>query len=136
MNRQEGSLTTELVLVVPVLLVLLGLVVMAGRLGEADTHVGHAAHQAARAASLAGSAESARAQAHQTASANLEMLGVTCRDLIVNVDTSRFEPGGDVAVAVTCSVDLKDIAFAGLPGHRTLDAQAIEVVDRFRGIGR
>ena len=129
-------MTTELVLVVPVLLVLLGLVVMTGRLGEANTHVSHAAHQAARAASLTGSADSARAQAQQTASANLHTLGVICRDLVVNVDTSRFEPGGDVAVVVSCTVDFEDLAFAGLPGHRTLDAQAVEVVDRFRGVSR
>ena len=135
MNRQEGSGTTELVLVVPVLLVLLGLVVMTGRLGEANTHVGHAAHQAARAASLAGSVDGARAHAQQTASANLDALGVICRNLIVNVDTRRFEPGGDVAVAVSCTVEFGDLGFAGLPGRRTLDAQAVEVVDRFRGVG-
>ena len=129
-------MTTELVLVVPVLLVLLGLVVMTGRLGEANTHVAHAAHQAARAASLAGSADSARAQAQQTASANLDALGLACRNLVVDVDISRFEPGGDVAVAVSCTVELADLAFAGLPGHRTLDAQAVEVVDRFRVVSR
>ena len=129
-------MTTELVLIVPVLLVLLGLVVMTGRLGEANTHVGHAAHQAARAASLAGSADSARLDAVQTATANLDDLGIGCRDLIVEVDTSRFEPGGHVGVSVTCTVDLKDLAFAGLPGRRTLQGEAVEVIDRLRGVGR
>ena len=129
-------MSAELVLIVPVLLMLLGFVVMTGRIGEASSNVTHAAHQAARSASLVGTADGARTQALQTATANLEDLAVSCRDLVVEVDTSRFEPGGDVGVAVSCTVDLKDLAFAGLPGQRTLHGEAVEVVDRFRGVGR
>jgi Flp pilus assembly protein TadG len=135
-KREEGTMTTELVLIVPVLLVLLGFVVMTGRIGQASTNVDHAAHQAARAASLVGTADSARLDAVQTATANLDDLGIGCRDLVVEVDTSRFEPGGHVGVSVTCTVDLKDLAFAGLPGQRTLRGEAVEVIDRFRGVGR
>ena len=128
-------MTTELVLIVPVILVLLGFVVMTGRIGVANTSVGHAAHQAARAASLVGTADSAQLRAVQTATSNLDALGLGCRDLVVEVDTSRFEPGGHVGVTVTCTVDLKDVAFAGLPGQRTLQGEAVEVIDRFRGVG-
>ena len=135
MRRQDGSVTTEVVLITPVLLVLLGFVVMTGRIGEVDGAVVHAAHQAARAASLAGTPDAARTQAVTTANANLADIGISCSRLLVEVDTSRFEPGGDVAVAVSCTVDLGDIAFAGLPGERTLDARAVEVIDRHRGTG-
>jgi Flp pilus assembly protein TadG len=135
MRRQDGSVTTELVLITPVLLVLLGFVVMTGRIGEIDGAVTHAAHQAARAASLTGNAASATTAARTIATSNLASIGVNCSNVSVQVDTSRFEPGGDVGVGVTCTVDLSDIAFAGLPGTRTLDARAVEVIDRHRGVG-
>ena len=135
MRRQDGSVTTELVLITPVLLVLLGFVVMTGRIGEIDGAVTHAAHQAARAASLTGNAASATTAARTTATSNLASIGVNCSNVSVQVDTSRFEPGGDVGVGVTCTVELSDIAFAKLPGARTLDARAVEVIDRHRGVG-
>lgn len=135
MRRDDGSMSTELVLLTPVLLVLLGFVVMTGRIGEVDGAVRHAAQQAARAASL-GTAAGAQTAAESTAQANLDALGVGCANLDVAVDTASFEPGGLVSVAVTCSVELGDIAFSGLPGHRSMRAEAVEVVDRYRGNDR
>lgn len=132
MTRERGSVSVELVLLTPVLLLLLGLVVMTGRIGETRIGVGHAAQQAARAASLAGDPLVAQAQAHATAAANLDTLGVVCGELTVDLDTTRFAPGGDVTVAVTCTVDLSDVSFAGIPGQRILQADAIEVIDRYR----
>jgi Flp pilus assembly protein TadG len=136
MRRQDGSVTTELVLVTPVLLVLLGFVVMTGRIGEVDGAVVHASQQAARAASLVGDAPSARVQAQLTAARNLDELGAACSALSVEVDTARFEPGGEVRVEVTCTIDLADVAFAGLPGQRTTSASAVEVIALHRGDGR
>lgn len=136
MRREDGSVTTELVLLVPVLLVLLGFVVMTGAIGELDGAVGHAAQQASRAASLAGDTSTARSEAQTTASANLDTLGVPCTGLAVVVETDRFEPGGEVGVSVTCTAELSEIAFAGLPGSRTVSARAVEVIDRYRGAGR
>lgn len=133
MTRQEGSVTTEVVLITPVLLLLLAFVVMAGRLGEVRGAVVHAAQQAARAASMRAAAPTAEADARATTSADLAKLGVACAELAVEVDTSRFRRGGDVAVTVICTVDLSDVAFAGLPGSRTFTAQAVEIIDVFRG---
>lgn len=128
-------MTTEVVLLAPVMLLLLGFVVMTGRIGEADGAVAHAAQQAARAGTLAGTAGDAQAAATATAAANLDRLDVSCAHLDVVVDTSRFGPGGDVAVEVTCAVALGDVAFAGLPGQRTMSSRAVEVVDVFREAG-
>jgi Flp pilus assembly protein TadG len=130
---EDGSVTTEVVLLTPVLLLLLGFVVMTGRIGEVDGAVGHAAQQAARAGTLAGSADVARSAAATTVRANLDHLGVDCTRLDLAVDTSRFRPGGDVTVEVTCTVALGDVAFTGLPGHRTVGARAVEVVDVYGG---
>ena len=126
-------MTTELVLLTPVLLVLLGLVVMTGRIGEVDGAVTNAAQQAARAATLVGTASAAQVAADTTAHANLDADGIACTSVGVAVDTSRLEPGGDVAVEVACTVKLGDLAFTGLPGSRTVRSRAVEVVDTYRG---
>lgn len=133
MSRQDGSVTTEVVLLTPVLLVLLGLVVMTGRIGEVDGAVTNAAQQAARAATLVGTTSTAHAAADTTAHRNLDADGIACTRVSVAVDTSRFEAGGDVAVEVACTVKLGGLAFTGLPGSRTVRARAVEVIDTYRG---
>lgn len=133
MTAEHGSISTEVVLLTPVLMLLLAFVVMTGRLGEASGAVTDAAQQAARAASLRAGAAEAAADAEATAAANLASAGVACAQFAVEVDTSRFARGGDVAVTVTCTTNLDDLAFAGLPGSRTLSARAVEVIDVYRG---
>ena len=135
MRAEHGSITTEVVLLTPVLMLLLAFVVMTGRVGEASGAVTDAAHQAARAASLRGAPVEAAADAESTAAANLASAGIACADFAVEVDTSRFARGGEVAVTVTCTTALDDLAFAGLPGSRTLSARAVEVIDVYRGGG-
>lgn len=135
MTDERGSITTEVVLLTPVLMLLLAFVVMTGRVGVASGAVTDAAHQAARAASLRASPAEAAADAETTAAANLSSAGVSCAELAVEVDTSRFARGGDVAVSLTCTADLGDLAFVGLPGSRTLSARAVEVIDVYRGGG-
>lgn len=128
-----GSVTTEMVLVTPVLLALLGFVVFAGRVGGIQQQVIAAVDQAARAASLSGSPDAARQTAAATVEANLADVGVACRDLTVHVDTTVFGRGGHVSVTATCGIGLDDVVFAGLPGQRSFTATATEVVDHYRG---
>lgn len=131
-DSDRGSVTTELVLITPVLLALFAFVVLAGRVGEVRGAVVHATQQAARSASLRGDPTSARAAAETTASGNLERLGVSCVGFDLAVDTARFRRGGHVTVTVTCTVDLSDVATFGLPATRTFTGQATEVIDRWR----
>jgi Flp pilus assembly protein TadG len=133
MRAQDGGVTVEVVLLTPVLMVLFAFVIMTGRIGEARGAVIHASEQAARAASMMGDPVAARAAAEDIAVANLEAQEVICRHVAIDVDTSRFARGGDVAVAVTCEADLSAIAFAGLPGTRTISGHAVEVIDLYRG---
>lgn len=135
MSAEHGSITTEVVLLAPVLMLMLAFVVMTGRLGQATGVVTDAAHQAARAASMRAGPAEAAADAESTAAANLQSAGISCAEFSVEVDTSRFVRGGDVTVTVTCTTSLGDLAFAGLPGSKTLSAQAVEVIDVFRGGG-
>lgn len=130
---EEGSVTTELVLVTPVLLLLLAFVVLAGRVGGVQQQVIAAADEAARAASLRATAGAGQVAAVEVAEGNLADAGVSCRDVGVGVDTSAFGRGGHVGVTVTCAVGLDDVAFVGLPGQRRFTATSTEVIDRFRG---
>lgn len=129
----DGSTSTELVLLTPVLLLLLGFVLLSGRLGGVQQRVLSAADEGARAASLRAAPEDARTAAAATVQANLGDAGVECVDLGVEVDTDQFRRGGHVGVVVRCVVGLDDVLFAGLPGNRAYEASAIEVIDLYRG---
>jgi len=129
-----GSVTAELALVTPLLLLLLVFVVMLGRLAEARLQVDDVAAQAARAATVAGSAGNASVAAQQSATTGLASAGVTCSALSVTTDASDFVPGGVVRVVVTCSVSLADLSLLHLPGSETLTASAVSPVDQYRSV--
>ena len=54
---------------------------------------------------------------------------------LLRTDTSEFEPGGSVAVSVTCQVSLADLDLLGLPGSTTRTATARAPIDLYRGTG-
>lgn len=134
-DTEHGSAAVELVLLTPALVVLLLFVVLTGRLGQARHDVVQAAGEAARAASLHADPASAAAAARDAAHANLNAAGVRCAAVTVNTDVGGLAPGGSVTVSVACTAALADVAVAGMPGSRTLHAQAVEVVDTYRGGG-
>ena len=70
--------------------------------------------------------------AQQTATAALGSDGVTCANLTVNTDTAHFAPGGQVAVTVTCTVDLSDLAGLRLPASESISSTATSVIDTYR----
>ena len=129
---ETGSVTAELVLVTPLLILLLLFVVALGRLASARLNVDGAASQAARAASIARDPATANAMAQQTATAALSSDGVTCSSLNVVTDTASFSPGGEVAVTVTCTVELADLAGLRLPSSTSISSRSVAVVDTYR----
>lgn len=131
----RGGVTTELVLVTPILLVLLTFVVFAGRMATARGRVIDASRDAARAASIERSPGQAQQAARQAAEATLADKSVTCRPMHLASDVSRFRPGGEVAVTVRCQIRLSDLSLLAIPGSRTFESTSVEVVDTFRGTG-
>lgn len=135
-DGERGSATLELAIITPALLLLLGAIVMAGRVDLAAGTVEHAAVSAAREATLARDAASAVAAARSTAAAELTAQGVTCASSSVDVDAAGFaaalgEPA-TVTVTVSCTVALSDLAVSGLPGSQTMTASATSTLDRYR----
>ena len=132
LRDERGAVSTELVLLTPLLIVLLLFVVALGRLASARLDVDGAAAQAARAASIATTPAAATATAAQTATAALGTDHVTCAALTVHTDTASFAPGGSVAVTVTCSVALSDLVGLRLPAAESVSSTATSVIDTYR----
>src|SRR3546814_7964503 len=132
---ERGLATIELVLMTPVLFVVLGFLVVAGRLTTVRGDVAAAARDAARSASRAATFEQAGEDARSPAEASLGGRDVTCRNLTVELeDPAAFRAGGTVAVNVSCGVSLEDVAIPGLPGARTVAHRSVEVIDAYLGV--
>lgn len=134
-DGDTGSAAVELTLLAPLIILLLLLIVYAGRAVNARGQVDAAAHTAARAASIARSPAQAVAAAAQAIAPDLAGSDGPCAALTVQVDTSQFRPGGVVRATVACRLDQSDLA-AGLPipGQRTLTTTASAPVDVYRGV--
>lgn len=137
MNRldERGSVAVETAVVAPALVVLLLLVVFAGRVAQAEGDVRRAASEGARAASLEQYPENAELAAKDIVAANLAASRVVCGRLDTTVDTSSFAPGGSVSVTVRCTASMADVALLGVPGERVFESRSVEVIDRYRGDG-
>ena len=132
-RSERGSVSVEVAVIAPAFVFLLLLVVFAGKVSEADGNVERAAAEGARAASLRQNPGDAIDDAQAVVAANLDAAGVPCTSLDTVVDTSTFEPGGTVTVTVTCEASMADVTLLGVPGTRVFTAQAVEVIDNYRG---
>lgn len=135
-SGDDGSISLEIVIVAPLLIMLLLLVVGFARVAQANTTVDSAAYAAARAASISRGAGQASTSARAAAQGVLDQEGLKC-PASVDVDTSGFatEPGqsASVNVTVTCPVPLGDLSVPGLPGTRVVTSDASSVIDTYRG---
>jgi Flp pilus assembly protein TadG len=131
-NDERGSAPVELALLTPVFVLLLLFVVFVGRIATTQQDLDAAARDAARAASLRASPEAAVADADAITTDALASHDLSCPRPEIHVDTSRFHPGGQVHVSITCQLNLADIALLGVPGTRTVTAHASAVIDTYR----
>jgi Flp pilus assembly protein TadG len=133
-GRDRGSVSTELVIATPFLILLLVFVAVVIHRGvDARLRLDDVAHQAARAASLARSPSAATEAAQQQASQALAS-STTCRQPSVVVDTSQFVPGGLVTVTVRCTVDFADAAPFLPAGGKNMSATASSPIDPWRAV--
>jgi len=134
--RERGSVSVELALLAPALLLLLSFAVVAGRTQIAEGAVQEAARAAAREASLARDAATAAALAGAQAERTLVNQDLRCEGTTVDVDTAGFQAPlgqpGDVTVSITCVVGMADLLAPGLPGSVTVEASFISPVDAYR----
>jgi len=135
-TEERGSMTLEMVIVAPALLLILAVVIFAGRVVLAGQSVEQAAADAARTASLARTAPAAQAAADTAARNSLARQGLRCSSTTVNVDTAGFSipPGtpATITATITCIVDTADLSAPGIPGSRTVTAHAASPLDIYR----
>lgn len=134
---EDGSMSVELVMWAPVMLVVILLLIACGRIALANITVSNAANAAARDASLATNSSTATSNATQTATIAMSQAGLTCSPGSVVIDPSGLDtPIGTADAKVTarvdCTVNLSDISIPGLPGTETLTATATSPVDPYR----
>lgn len=134
-GTDRGSVTLELVILAPVLVIALLFVIAAGRIAQAHQAVEAAARDAARQASIARDPATARTAATSSAQATLSREGLSC-PAQVSVDTSGFaRPVGQPATVtahVTCTVRLADVAAGGGVANTTITATFASPIDPYR----
>ncbi len=130
---ERGSAATELVVLVPMAVLIVGFVILVGRLSTTSQDVTSASRDAARAASVRQFPAAADADGIAAASTTLSDRNVSCQTLTVDIDTTGLQTGGQVTATVTCIVGLDDIVGLGIPGTRTVTSTSTAVVDRWRG---
>ncbi len=130
MTSERGSVSVELVLLTPLLMLLVLFGVYAGRASEALIQVRHAADQAARAASK-GSRSQIQTTAARVAERALQNSGASCTELFV--ETSIIQQGEDsvVVVLVQCTIKNDDLSLL-VTDPRVVSASSLEVIDRWR----
>jgi Flp pilus assembly protein TadG len=135
-DAERGSVSLELALLAPAVLLLLSFGIVAGRVQVADGAVAAAARAAAREASLARDAATASALATAQAQRSLAEQDLRCVRTTVDVDTAGFAAPvggpGDTTVTVACTVGLADLLAPGLPGSITVRASFTSPVDSYR----
>ena len=130
MKTERGSVTVELVLLTPVLMMLALFVVIAGRVGESQIQVHHAADQAARAASMVSPAAMQQV-AESAAFGDLANNGVACTNAEVAVSFDDSQTSHSVTVSVECVINMDGLDLFGL-SERRVTANSTEVIDRWR----
>jgi hypothetical protein len=122
------------VLVLPLAAIMALFAIACFRLAGTRLDLNATASAAARAASQARSPHTALDAANRTAATNLDDHHRVCSPLQVDVDTSTFRPGGQVAVTITCHMNTAGLTGLGLPGTLTNSATAHAIIDTHRDI--
>jgi len=132
---ERGSLTVELVILTPVLLVVALATLVFGRVSEARQQVVEASRAGAEAAAVLPTVGTAQWVGAINAVINLIGRTHTCAHVAISTDTSHFVAGGSVTVNVTCNVLLADLGFPGIPGSTVVHASATAPLDPYRSVG-
>ena len=138
-RADRGSVTVELVLVFPLIILFLFLVLLAGRATDAKGDVVSAANDAARVASLQANGADAATQAQSAAEATLAGEGVEClggvRTNLGIEGPGGFDRGAIVVVDVECDVRTSDLLLLNVGGGViTVREEGREPVDSYRSL--
>lgn len=124
----RGSASVELAILAPLVGLLLGSVVLVGRVQLARADVEGAARSAARDLSISRDPYVAVEGVRSALMETLHVGSPTCRTLSFSPEIGSTQ----VTVSITCSVDLQEAAILPVPGSMSVSASASEVIDIYR----
>ena len=134
---ERGSATVEAVIGVPAFLLLLGLLIVGGRVAIAHQVVQSAASDAARAASIARTQTAARTDATTAAQQSLANQQLDCLTTTVTLDTTGFTTTvgtpAQVRATVACDLNLSNLGIPGLPASLPITETMSSPLDTYRG---
>jgi Flp pilus assembly protein TadG len=136
-RAERGSISVELAVLAPGLVLLLLLVAAGGRVVEVQGHIDGAARDAARAASIARSYGQAVTAAQQAAQADLGTTSLCAPGtVVVRVAGYPAVPvgaaaGATVTVTITCQVDMSPFKTLGFGVTKGFTGQAVAPLDPF-----
>jgi Flp pilus assembly protein TadG len=130
----QGSLTVELVVLTPVVVMFALATLAFGRVSQARQQVVEAARAGAQAAAIGSDAAEAQQAARTAAATGILASDHTCSNPQISTDVGHFVPGGYVVVEVTCHVQLSDLLVPGLPGTTTVQASSTARLDPYRSV--
>lgn len=129
-RSERGSMSVEVVLTVPILVMFTLLVLAGGRYVAVKADIDAAARDAARAASFERSESAARAAAQAAANdSDVDDSFSSCR---ISGIGGSFQAGGVVDVEVTCTVRNDGLGLIGLTGSRDFTATSSAPIDQYR----
>ena len=127
-SDERGSASVELAILAPLVGLLLGSVVLVGRVQLARADVEGAARSAARDLSISRDPYVAVEGVRSALVETLDVGSPTCRTLSFSPEIGSTQ----VSVTVTCSVDLQEAAILPVPGSMSVSGSASEVIDTYR----
>lgn len=130
MKTHSGSITVEMVLLTPVLMVLILFGIYAGRASESLIQVRDAADQAARGASKV-SRSRIPLTAFQVAQSALADESTACIDFSIITAVVQLGDNNAVRVEVSCTINTHGLLLLGVK-QRRVTASSTEVLDRWR----
>jgi hypothetical protein len=135
-RRDRGVTSIEMLgFVIPGSIAAIVVAYSAFNIGLSSIDVTSASAAAARAASQQRTAPAAVAAARQAAADNLAAGSVTCAQLDVITDTSRWGRGGSVTVTVRCTVRLRTLSGLDfIPGDMATSAKSTAPVETYRSV--
>lgn len=129
-KQGRGSLSTEVVLLVPVMMLMVMFVVFVGRVQSASMAVRYAVDVGARSGSVAHTKD-AKQRSFMHTNAELASVQHLCSSTRIHTETQKIDSEFLVVATAHCVVRVHGLSFLGLSGP-TVRATSTEVIDQFR----
>jgi Flp pilus assembly protein TadG len=133
-REERGSLSIEMAMIAPGLLLIFGLIFAYGRVGQVNGTIESGTRDGARSATTARSYDEAKGLARNAVEQAILQAPQDCRDSLRVDVTGTFEPGEAVTVTAHCDYGLSDV-LPGVPGTIHATSSFTSMLDPNRGIG-